>query len=339
MNTIDLRSDTVTHPTPAMRQAMAQADVGDDVYQDDPTTLKLETTAAQRVGKEAALFVPSGTMGNQLAILSQTERGQELITGYDHHIVIHEVGAMALLSQVNTRTIVHPDDLLTPEAIKAAIRPDDIHAPKSALLVMENALSNGLVVPLESMRENYTLAKRHGLRVHLDGARLFNAATALNVDVKELTQYTDTVMFCLSKGLCAPIGSLLAGDQATIAKARKYRKLLGGGMRQSGILAAAGLIALNDMTLRLSEDHENALYLAQLLLKTGKVDLDVNRVHINMVFFNFKDPHFNHDGFVEYLAQHNIKINPHWGNYRFVTHYWISREHLDRVVALIDAYA
>jgi threonine aldolase len=338
MNYIDLRSDTVTHPTPDMRQAMANAEVGDDVYQDDPTIHQLESLAAQLVNKEAALFVPSGTMGNQLAILSHTQRGDELITGYEHHIVIHEVGAMAVLSQVNVRTIVHPDDFLTPEAIEAAIRPNDIHAPKSTLLVMENALSNGLVVPLDRMRDNYAIAKRHGLAVHLDGARLFNAATALNVEAAALCASTDSVTFCLSKGLCAPIGSILAGDRVFIERARKNRKMLGGGLRQAGILAAAGLIALNTMRLRLNEDHANARYLAERLLNTGRVELNLSRVHINMVFFNFKDPTFNHDGFVKHLERHGVKINPHHGAYRFVTHYWISRAHVDRVLELIDAY-
>jgi threonine aldolase len=339
MNVIDLRSDTVTHPTLAMREAMAKAEVGDDVYQDDPTTTELERQAASRLGKEAALFVPSGTMGNQLAIMCHTERGNELITGSNHHIIVHEVGAMGLLSQATVHPLHHPLDYLTPDAIEKAIRPDDIHAPKTALLSMENALSNGLVMPLHLMKENYQIAKKHGLKVHLDGARLFNATTHLQVDVKDITQYTDSVMFCLSKGLCAPIGSILAGDNSSIQKARKYRKLLGGGMRQTGVLAAAGLIALNEMTLRLEEDHANAKYLANALHATGEVDVNIDHVHINMVFFNFKNPSFNHKDFVSYLLNHHVKINPHDGSsYRFVTHYWINTQAIDRVLELIKAY-
>lgn len=339
MNYIDLRSDTVTAPTEAMRKAMASAEVGDDVYQDDPTMNQLEAMAAARLNKEAALFVPSGTMGNQLAIMCHTERGNELITGSNNHIIVHEVGAMGILSQVNVHPIHHPLDHLSPEAIEKAIRPDDIHAPKTVLLSMENALSNGLVMPLDLMRDNYKVARKHGLKVHLDGARLFNAATYLKVDVNELTQYTDSVMFCLSKGLCAPIGSILAGDQAFIEKARKYRKLLGGGMRQSGILAAAGLIALNEMTLRLQEDHDHARYLGQQLLNTNKVTLDLNQIHINMVFFDVKDPTFDHKNFVHYMNENGVKINGYDGSYRFVTHYWIGKDHIDKVVSLFDAYA
>jgi len=338
MKTIDLRSDTVTQPTQAMREAMLVAPVGDDVYGDDPTMNELEAYAAQLVHKEAALFVPSGTMGNQLALMTHTQRGDEIITGSHNHIVIHEVGAIPVLSGAGVRTINHPDDFITPSQLIRAIRSNDIHEPRSTVLSMENALSNGKVMPLNLMKENYEIAKAHGLKVHLDGARLFNAATALNVEATELTQYCDSVMFCLSKGLCAPIGSILAGPKDFIQKARKNRKLLGGGMRQAGFLAAAGLIALKEMRLRLQEDHDNAKYLAQKLLDSGLVTLNIEDVQINMVFFEFIDPHFNHDDFPAYLLKNGVKINPDFPTYRFVTHYWISKEDIDFVVDLIRHY-
>ncbi|KAF0227567.1 MAG: threonine aldolase [Erysipelotrichaceae bacterium] len=338
MKTIDLRSDTVTQPTQAMRNAMANAEVGDDVYGDDPTINELETYAAQLVNKEAALFVPSGTMGNQLALMTHTQRGDEIITGAHSHIVIHEVGAIAVLSGANVRTISHPDDFITPAQLIRAIRSNDIHEPYSSVLSMENALSNGKVMPLNLMKENFEIADKNGLFVHLDGARLFNAAVALNVEVSDLTQYCDSVMFCLSKGLCAPIGSILAGSQDFIHRARKNRKLLGGGMRQAGFLAAAGLIALKEMRLRLHEDHENAKYLAQKLLDSGLVTLNIEDVQINMVFFDFIDSHFNHDDFSDYLLKNGVKINPDFPTYRFVTHYWVSKEDIDFVVDLIKHY-
>lgn len=338
MKTIDLRSDTVTQPTQGMRDAMAIALVGDDVYGDDPTMNELEQVAAKLVNKPAALFVPSGTMGNQLALMTHTQRGDEIITGSHNHIVIHEVGAIPVLSGAGVRTIAHPDDFITPAQLIRAIRSSDIHEPKSSVLSMENALSNGKVMPLSLMKDNYDIAKTHGLKVHLDGARLFNAAVALNVEATELTQYCDSVMFCLSKGLCAPVGSILAGPKDFIDKARKNRKLLGGGMRQVGFLAAAGLIALNEMRLRLHEDHDNAKYLAKKLLETGLVTLNLDDVQINMVFFEFVDPHFNHDDFPAYLLKNDVKINPDFPTYRFVTHYWITKDDIDTVVDLIKHY-
>ena len=343
MKFIDLRSDTVTLPTQAMREAMLTAEVGDDVYRDDMTVLELEEYAAKLVRKEAAMFVPSGTMGNQVSIMTHTKRGDEVITGRNHHIVTHEVGATAVISQVVLRTIDHPADYIEPAQLIAAIRPFDIHEPTSTLLSYENALSNGRVIPLNIMKENYAIAKRYGLNVHLDGARLFNAAVALNVEAYELTQYCDTVMFCLSKGLCAPIGSMVAGSKAFIDRARKNRKLLGGGLRQAGFLAAAGLIALKEMRLRLPEDHANAKYLANKLVETGLVDCNVDNVEINMVFFNFKNPHFKHERFTQYLLDNHVKINGlngYYSNgvYRFVTHHGVTQDDIDTVINLIKAF-
>ena len=219
MDWIDMRSDTVTKPTLEMRAAMASAEVGDDVYQDDPTTNRLEARAAELLGFEAALFITSGTMGNQLALMCNTRRGDEVIAGAECHIVMHEVGAAAVLSGANIRQIPYENGLPVPARIEAAIRPDDIHEPRTALICMENALANGRVVPLDTMREIYTLAHAHGIPVHLDGARIFNAAVALGVDVKELTQHTDTLTCCLSKGLCAPVGAVFAGSREMVERA------------------------------------------------------------------------------------------------------------------------
>jgi threonine aldolase len=317
MRIIDLRSDTVTQPTDEMRAAMAVAEVGDDVYGDDPTMNKLEAMAAEMVGKQAALFVVSGTMGNQLAIMTHTQRGDEVLTGEHNHIVVHEVGAFAVLSQVSVRTVHHDDDFIYPSDILKYKRSKDIHEPATTLLSVENALSNGTVVPLELMRENYATAKQYGIHVHFDGARLFNAAVALNCDPKELAACSDSVMFCLSKGLCAPVGSILAGD----------------------FLAAAGIISLEVMTKRLHIDHANAKYLGKILLETGMVTLDPSLIQINMVFFRFKQTDFPHDKFTEYLLKNGVKINGTDDIYRFVTHNGVSRADLDAVVALIKQFA
>jgi threonine aldolase len=318
-----------------MRDAMQTAEVGDDVYQDDPTVNKLEALAAEMLGKEAALFVPSGTMGNQLALMSQTGRGDEVIASAVCHIFMHEVGAAAVLSGANLRQLPFQNGIYDAKLIEKAIRPDDIHEPKTVLICMENALANGRVVPVEVMDEVYAVAKRHGIRVHLDGARVFNAATALNLDVKEITKYCDTISCCLSKGLCAPVGSVLAGDAATIAKARKYRKMLGGGMRQCGILAAAGMIALQEMTKRLKEDHDNAKYMAKKLSELSGVEVDLDSVQINMVFFRVDRPADLIESLPDKMFERGIKINgEELGEFRFVTSNDVSREDIDNAISI-----
>lgn len=337
MRYIDLRSDTVTQPTEAMREAMANAPVGDDVYGDDPTVNELERLAAEVLGKEAALFVPSGTMGNQLCIMAQTKRGDEVIVSDESHIFVHEVGAAAVLSAVTLRQVQFEDGIFSAAKMERAIREEDIHEPPTTLLCMENALSNGRVVPLSVMEEVYTMAKRHNLRVHLDGARLFNAAVALGVDATALTQYTDTVSCCLSKGLCAPVGSVIAGDAAFIVRARKCRKLLGGGMRQVGILAAAGILALTQMTKRLHIDHENAKYLAEQLKKIPDITVDVDAVDINMVFFHVEREESVLEAVQAKLLESGIKINGAWdGNFRFVTSNDISRADINTAIAALS---
>lgn len=336
MKYIDLRSDTVTWPTDEMRAAMSVAPVGDDVYGDDPTMLALEKLAANMLGKEAALFVPSGTMGNQIAIMTHTIRGDEVICSENAHIVVHEVGATAVLSGVCLRTLKTPGDRLTVQDIKKAVRPDDIHAPKTGLIEIENALANGTIMPLADMKEIYAFAKKNKIPVHLDGARIFNAATALGCTAKEIAQYADSVMFCLSKGLCAPVGSILAGSADFIEKARKNRKMLGGGMRQCGILAAAGMIAVEKMSTRLDTDHKNAKILAARLASIPGIELDEKTVQINMVFFAVNKPGFDHEGFVKKMKEQDILINAvDDGLYRFVTHYWVGEPELEKTVAAV----
>lgn len=336
MRYVDLRSDTVTQPTEEMRNAMANAIVGDDVYGDDPTLLLLEEKAAKAVGKEAALFVPSGTMGNQLSIMTHTKRGDEVIVGEHCHIIQHEVGATAVLSGVQLRTVKVHGNIMDAREVESAIREDDIHCPETALICMENALANGMVMPVENMKSIYDTAKKHNLSVHLDGARLFNAATYLNVDAKEITKYTDSIMFCLSKGLCAPVGSMLAGSKSFIDKARKNRKLLGGGMRQAGFLAAAGIVALEKMTKRLHIDHENAKYLANKLTEIPGIKLNPDDVHINMVFFDISALDINSDALVAGLFAKGIKINGEEdGLMRFVINNDVTREDIDYTIKCI----
>ena len=335
MKFIDLRSDTVTEPTQNMRQAMFTAEVGDDVYGDDPTVMALEEYAAKLVGKEAALFVPSGTFGNQLALFTHCTRGNEVILGDDCHVVMHEVAGASIIAGVQLRTLISNKGELDPNMIASKIRKeeDDIHYPSTGLICLENAHSCGRVIPLSTMEKIYTIAKEHALPVHLDGARLFNASAYLEVDAKEITKYCDTVMFCLSKALCAPVGSILAGDKSFIDKARKKRKLLGGGLRQSGILAAAGLIALKEMIPQLKIDHKNAIVLGAELSKIPGIVVNKEDTHINMVFFDMKNTGFNTDKLVEEFYNRGIKINGEEdGLMRFVTHNWISKENIKFVI-------
>lgn len=334
---IDLRSDTVTQPTQEMREAMYRAQVGDDVYGDDPTMNELERKAAEMLGKEAALFMASGTMGNAVAVMSHIQRGNEVILSDTAHIVAHEVGGAAVLSQAFIRTLHFKDGLFDAEQIRAAIRDrSNIHYPYTGLICVEEPLATGKVVPLERLQKVYKMAKEENIPVHMDGARIFNAATALGVDVKEIAACTDSVMFCLSKGLCAPVGSMLVGSKEYIERARRNRKMLGGGMRQCGFLAAAGLIALEVMTKRLQEDHDNAKYMAQRLQKMPGVTLDMNSVEINMVFFKLDAPKEVIDSLPEKMLEAGVKINAiEDGEFRFVTTHDTSRKDIDRA---LDAF-
>jgi threonine aldolase len=329
MDRIDFRSDTVSWPTPAMREAMARARVGDDVYGEDPTVNELEALAAARVGKEAGLFVSSGTMGNLAAVLAHAGRGDEAILGDDSHVFCWEAGGMAALGGVMPRPL--PTDALgrmDPGAVEDAVREDDPHVPHSRLVLVENSYGakHGYPLPPEYLASIAAVARRHGLALHMDGARLFNAAVAQNVDAAALTHHVDSVTFCLSKGLCAPVGSVLCGSADFIYRARRARKILGGGMRQAGILAAAGLIALNEMIERLADDHAHARLLAEGLARLPGVRVDVDKVRTNMVFFDLTDDvPLSSETVADQLRQTAgvwLGTNGPRG-FRAVTHYWI----------------
>ena len=288
---VDLRSDTVTLPTPSMRRAMAEAEVGDDVFGEDPTVNRLEEMASERLGKEAALFVPSGTMANLVSELTHCGRGDEMIVGDQAHIFYYEQGGSASVGGIHTRTVRNQADGRMPlEDLEAAIRPDNVHFPRTRLIAFENTHNRCFGSPLdvEYLRAVRDLARRHGLSVHMDGARLFNAAVSLNVDPAELASEADSVSVCLSKGLAAPVGSLVCGTRPFIAEARRMRKVVGGGMRQAGVLAAAGIVALSEMTGRLAEDHANARRLADGLAEIEGLDLDPETVRTNIVYFEIR---------------------------------------------------
>lgn len=334
MKKYDFRSDTVTKPTQKMRDAMYIAEVGDDVYEDDPTVKRLEELSAKMLGKEAGLFIPSGTFGNQLALLTHTKRGDEVILGDSCHIMMHEVGAAAVIAGVQLRTVPAEDGYMNHETIKKMIREEDIHYPDTGLICVENAHSSGKVVSLDHMALIHQVAIDRCIPVHLDGARLFNAATALGVSAREVAKHADSVMFCLSKGLCAPVGSMLVGTHEFIGKARKNRKLMGGGLRQAGIIAAAGIVALEEMVDRLDEDHKNIRVLADLLSKIERVKIKNEFLDINMLFCEIEGLK-DDNAFVEALADRGFIVNgPELGEYRFVTNYWTPE---DAVVGLAEA--
>ena len=333
---IDIRSDTVTQPSAAMRKAMAEAAVGDDVYGDDPTVKRLEALGAELLGKEASLFVPSGTFGNQLALFTWCPRGTEVVLGEECHIVVHEAGAPAVIAGVQTRCVPAPDGVLRPEEIRRRLRKQDLHAPATLLICVENAHSSGRAVPLADMGAVQALAADWGLPVHLDGARIFNAAAALGCTARDIAAGADSVMCCLSKGLCAPVGSVLAGTKHFVEAARLKRKIMGGGMRQAGILAAAGIIALTEHPPLLAADHGRAKRLALGLAEIGGIRIEPGAADINMVFFSHPaaaDPE-QAAKIAGLFAERGILINPpEQGLFRFVTHYWIGDSELAAILA------
>jgi threonine aldolase len=320
---IDLRSDTVTRPTEAMRQAMARAEVGDDVWGDDPTVSALEEKAARLLGKEAALYVASGTQSNLVALLSHCQRGEEFIIGHEAHIYKYEAGGAAVLGSIQPQPLaVAADGTIALDAIEKAIKPDDVHFPVTRLLCLENTIY-GRVLPLTYIRQACTLADSHHLNKHLDGARIFNAAVKSGVSAKEIAAGFDTVSVCLSKGLGAPVGSVLCGSKELIKRARRWRKMLGGGMRQAGIIAAAGIYALDHNIERLQEDHDNASLLATELSGIAEITIDHAWVQTNMVFFT--PVQGSAHALAEHLQKAGILVDP--GNtIRMVTHMQISRE-------------
>ncbi|NLF66242.1 MAG: low-specificity L-threonine aldolase [Chloroflexi bacterium] len=342
MDRIDFRSDTVSWPTPAMRKAMAEACVGDDVYGEDPTVNELEARAAALVGKEAGLLVSSGTQGNLVAILAQAGRGDEALVGRDAHVVCWEAGGMSSLGGVVPHTLA-TDEMgrMDLTELEEAIRPDDPHLPQTRLILLENSYGAraGAAIPPDYFAAVRDIADRHGLRVHLDGARLFNAAVALNVGADAITRHVDSVTFCLSKGLCAPVGSVLCGSADFIHEARRVRKLLGGGMRQAGIIAAAGLVALDEMIERLADDHAHARLLAEGLATIPGIVVSPESVQTNMVFFELGDEvALNAADVIDRLAADNIWVGDQGPrSFRAVTHYWIGPDEVALFVERLRA--
>ncbi len=338
---IDLRSDTVTRPTPAMRRAMAEAEVGDDVYGEDPTVNRLERRAAEVFGKEAGLFVPSGTMGNTIGVKIHTRHGQEVICEARSHVINYELSMMAWFSGCVPRAIHAPDGILSWEQIRAEIRPLGPHWAPTGLIELENThnVAGGTVYAVEVIEEICDGAHGLGLKVHLDGARVFNAATCLGVTVRQIAAKVDSVMFCLSKGLGAPVGSLLVGDGAAIADGRLYRKRLGGGMRQVGVLAAAGLIALEEMPARLAADHENARLLAEALSRMPGIRL-THPIQTNIVIFDVSGTGITAQEFSARLASRGVRINPMSSTrLRLVTHFDVGREDCERALTALAEVA
>ena len=338
---IDLRSDTVTLPSDEMRQAIANAELGDDVFQEDPTVNALEAKAASMMGKEAGLLVPSGTMGNLVSVLSHCPRGDEILLGDRSHIFLHEVGGIAALGGVHPRIIPNnPDGTLPLSLMEQSVRSSDIHSPPTRLICLENThnFCQGSPLSPEFMDSMRALATKYGLKIHLDGARIFNAAVALDIEVETLTRQADSVMFCLSKGLSAPVGSLICSSRQFIQRARKFRKMVGGGMRQAGHLAAAGLVALENLIQRLKDDHLNAKTLAEQLALIKGIELDQTKIKTNIIFFKLNHPQIDGDTFINLLEAKSIKIlmtDP--GVFRAVLHRDVSREQTETVAQTIQS--
>lgn len=336
MHTIDLRSDTLTKPSAAMRKAMANAEVGDDVFGEDPTVNRLEEVAAEKTGKEAALFVSSGTMANLVSLLTHCSRGDEVILGDQAHIFFYEQGGCAALGGIHPRTVPNlPDGTLNLEDVEAAIRADNVHFPITRVIALENTHNRCLGTPLPPayMDQVKALADKYALKIHVDGARIFNAAAALETDAANPLQHADSVSFCLSKGLGAPVGSLVCGRQDFIERARRNRKVVGGGMRQAGILAAAGLVALEENIHHLPTDHANALKLALGLAELSGIELDPSGVHTNIVFFKVNHPKLNAETLSAALGEAGVKalaLGPDL--LRAVTHYHITAQDIDQAL-------
>lgn len=335
---IDLRSDTVTRPTPAMLRAMVEAEVGDDVAGDDPTVSLLEETTAARLGKEAGLFVPSGTMGNLIACLVHCRPGDAIIMDQHAHTRVHEVGGTAALGGIVVDPVPSASDgQPVPEAFEAAIHPDDIHHPITRLLWVENTnnRAGGTIVTPSTMAAIRDVADRHSLAVHVDGARIFNSAVAQGLDAADLTRDADTVMLCFSKGLCAPVGSIVVGSESFIARARRKRKMVGGGMRQAGVLAAPALVALETMVDRLGEDHAKARELAEGILAIDGLELDLATVQTNMVYFRSTSPRWPAPQLTAALNEAGVLCYGMGADVRLVCHHDVPAEHIPIAVERI----
>ncbi len=330
MKVIDLRSDTVTLPGPQMRRAMFEAKLGDDVFGEDPTVNELERISAELVGKESALLVASGTMGNLVSMLTHCQRGDEIILGDKSHMFLNETGGVSAIGGIHPHTVPNQaDGTMRIEDIEAAIRGKNLHWPRTRAICIENTHNRCYGAPLtpEYMAEVWKAARKHNLVIHLDGARIFNAAVALKQDVKKFTQYVDSVSFCLSKGLSAPVGSVVCGDKDFIAEARRSRKVLGGGMRQAGIIAAPGIIGVKQMITRLAEDHKNAQLLARGIARIPGLGIELEKIKTNIVYFDLEKKECDPDKFVDILDKEGIRFL-RTGPYRFrmVTHYGIEEE-------------
>ena len=340
MKIVDLRSDTLTRPTPAMSKAMAEADVGDDVFGEDPTVNKLEEMAAERLGKQAALFVASGTMGNLVSLLTHCGRGEEIILGSHSHTFFFEQGGSAAVGGIHPRTIPNqPDGTLPLPEIEAAIRADNVHFPRTRLIVLENThnLCSGYPLDIDYMQAVGDIARRHNLKIHVDGARFFNAAVALGVAPDQLAAEADSVSFCLSKGLAAPVGSMVCGSREFIAQARRARKVVGGGMRQAGVLAAAGIVALTEMVDRLADDHANARKLAQGLADMPGLSIDLSQIKSNIVYFELARDDMTVEQLVKKLDDEGARMLPVGaGRIRAVTHYHITAEDIDYTLGVFS---
>ena len=340
MKMIDLRSDTVTLPSPAMRKAMYEAELGDDVYMEDPTVNKLQEVSAEMLGTEDALLTVSGTMSNLVALLTHAGRGDEVIMGDRAHTFLYEGGGPAGLGGITTHTVKNqPDGTLRLGDVEEAIRPfGNVHLPRTKLVVIENTHNRmgGTVLPLEYTDALGELAHKHNLKVHLDGARIFNASVALGVDVKELTRSVDSVCFCLSKGLACPVGSVLCGSKEFIDEARRYRKMVGGGMRQAGVLAAAGLVALDEMIDRLADDHANARRLAEGLTDIPGLEVNLDSVQSNIIVFVLTAPGWTTDGFHAAMKERGVNfMSMAEKQFRLVTHYRVEASDID---VTLDAF-
>ena len=336
---IDLRSDTVTKPTPEMREVMAKAPVGDDVFGEDPSINELQEKAAALLGHEQALFVPSGTMANQIAIKVLTRPGDEVLLEAGSHPFNSESGGAAVISSVQLHTLTGERGLLKPEQIEAAIRPDNIHYAPTRLVCLENTHNRGggSIYPLEKVSAIRQIAQAHGLVMHLDGARLFNACVATGLEPADYGKYFETVSFCLSKGLGAPVGSLICGSKPIIKEALRWRKVLGGGMRQAGILAAAGIYALDHHVDRLSEDHANAKFLAQGLAEKDGIEIDPSEVETNILIFKVTHPRLNAPDLADRLMRHGVLVLPMGTDQiRGVTHLDLNRADMERALAVMD---
>jgi threonine aldolase len=342
MRVVDLRSDTVTLPTDEMLEAIRTAELGDDVYGEDPTVNRLEELAAKKMGKEAALLTTSGTQANLVSVMSQTKRGDEVVLEADAHLYYYEVGAFSVLGGLVPRLVAGHMGVMTPQDLEAVLRPPNIHFPPTSLICIENThnRAGGTVWSPPQIKALCDFAKTRGLNVHMDGARIFNAAVAQNIDVRELTRHVDSLMFCLSKGLSAPVGSLVVGSRELVNRARRYRKMLGGGMRQAGIIAAPGIIAIEKMVDRLKNDHENAKLLARGLSEIDGISLDLDRVQTNIVPYDVSGLGIGASEWIARMRDLGVKAGAvEAGRVRMVTHRGIEKEDIEYALEVAEKVA